>query len=49
MYCTKCGALIDESNRVCKGCGETYGDIASKKQSELEKFIEVTDDESSKK
>ncbi len=48
MYCTKCGALIDESDRVCKGCGEAYGDIASKKQSELDKF-KVTDDESSKK
>lgn len=48
MYCTKCGALIDETNRVCRGCGEQYNDIASKKQSELEKF-KVTDDEYSKK
>ena len=48
MYCTKCGALIEESSRVCRSCGEAYGDIVSKKQSELEKF-KVTDDESSKK
>ena len=49
MYCTKCGALVDEKNLVCKECGELHRDIASRKESELEKFIEVTDDESSKK
>lgn len=49
MYCTKCGALVDEKNLVCKECGESHKDIASRKESELEKFIEVTDDESSKK
>ncbi len=49
MYCTKCGALVDEKNLVCKECGELYGDIALRKESELKKFNEVTDDESSKK
>lgn len=48
MYCTKCGALIDENECVCKECGERCNDIVSKKQSELDKF-KVTDDESSKK
>ncbi len=49
MYCTKCGALIKEEESMCKTCGESYKDIASKKESEFRKFIEVTDDESSKK
>ncbi|MBQ8784088.1 MAG: hypothetical protein IJZ57_10020 [Clostridia bacterium] len=49
MYCTKCGALVDEESLVCKGCGEPHGDVALRKESELKKFNEVTDDESSKK
>lgn len=49
MYCTRCGALIEAKDFLCRECGEQYKDLVLKKQSKIRKFIEVTDDESSKK
>ena len=49
MYCTKCGALIDENILICSKCGEVHNEVADKKESELQKFNESTDDVSSKK
>ena len=48
MYCAKCGTLIDEDSCVCKACGETYGDIVSKKQSAIEKFKVAVEETSEK-
>lgn len=40
MYCTKCGALIDENSGKCKECGEFCGDIMIHRQKKLQRFIE---------